>query len=160
MGENKCGTCTMCCKLLGILEISKPKGEWCPMCEKGKGCKAYEVRPPSCAGYQCMWLSSQSSDRPLDGRFRPDVTKVVITEQNNKVHVHCDPGYPSAWKTGEMGAFLERIDEAGIIVIVDTGHPTKKWMLRRLKRDTVARIPVTMTEMDEQGVQTLLHEGH
>jgi hypothetical protein len=35
----------MCCKVLGITELQKPVGKWCPHCDIGKGCKIYESRP-------------------------------------------------------------------------------------------------------------------
>src|SRR5882724_2041221 len=57
--DNKCGTCTMCCKLLFVNELKKPKNTWCEHCAIGTGCKVYQDRPASCAGFKCLWLQSQ-----------------------------------------------------------------------------------------------------
>jgi Fe-S-cluster containining protein len=65
----------MCCKVLGITELQKPVGKWCPHCKIGKGCQIYETRPQECRTFHCAWL--------VDNRFsdiwRPDRSKIVIT---------------------------------------------------------------------------------
>ena len=35
----QCGTCTLCCKLLGIKEINKPDWTWRTHCKPGRGCE-------------------------------------------------------------------------------------------------------------------------
>src|SRR4051794_24207443 len=37
-----CGTCTLCCKVVGVLEIDKPGGVWCRHCVSGKHCAIYD----------------------------------------------------------------------------------------------------------------------
>jgi hypothetical protein len=55
--ERQCGGCTLCCKLLGVAELSKPPGKWCKHCEVGKGCRIYgdPDRPEVCRGWYCGW---------------------------------------------------------------------------------------------------------
>lgn len=46
----------MCCKLLGIGELEKPRDIWCTHCDIGKGCKIYSERPESCKVFRCLWI--------------------------------------------------------------------------------------------------------
>jgi hypothetical protein len=39
-----CGSCTLCCKVVGVLEIGKAAGAWCPHCAGAKRCTIYEAR--------------------------------------------------------------------------------------------------------------------
>ena len=92
----RCGTCTLCCKLLTIEELGKPNGQWCPHCVKGRGCAIYSDRPNECRGFQCgyllwpelgeHWLPSRSK---LVVAFKPDGMEIII---------HVDPGIPNAWR--------------------------------------------------------------
>lgn len=105
-----CGGCTMCCKVLGITELAKPVGKWCPHCEIGKGCKVYESRPEECRTFLCAWL--------VDDRFsdiwKPDRSKIVITigQNGNSMEFRCDPGSPTAWRAKDYHDEIIRIAEA------------------------------------------------
>ena len=35
--QRQCGDCSLCCKVLGIPELNKPKDEWCPNFAAGIG---------------------------------------------------------------------------------------------------------------------------
>jgi len=72
--DNKCGTCTLCCKLPEVPEMKKPVNELCSLCEVEKGCKEYDYRPDSCKVFSCIWLSGGLS---LD--MRPDKCRVMLT---------------------------------------------------------------------------------
>lgn len=92
MSANHCGTCNLCCKVKSIDELNKPMNTWCPNCDKGRGCRIYDTRPPSCEAYACLWLYTQRFDDPslrLPERCRPDHTKVVID-------IHEAPNYRAA----------------------------------------------------------------
>ena len=83
MSKNHCGSCNLCCKVLGIEEIGKPKQTWCPHCDKGKGCRIYDspAKPQECTAYTCLWLATQSFEDPtlrLPESVRPDRTRVVV----------------------------------------------------------------------------------
>src|SRR5262245_1663292 len=56
----RCGTCTLCCKLLAIPALDKPSGEWCRHCAPGLGCKIYPKRPSVCQIFACQWLRDES----------------------------------------------------------------------------------------------------
>ena len=46
-----CGSCTLCCKVVGIAELKKPADVWCGHCNKAKGCRIYDTRPQVCRKY-------------------------------------------------------------------------------------------------------------
>lgn len=91
-----CGGCTMCCKLLGIAELDKPGGRWCPHCDPGRSCKIYEDRPSECRTFHCLWLLRDS----FGPEWRPDRSKFVIYGSADKAAlvVNVDPTVPDAWK--------------------------------------------------------------
>ena len=64
----RCGSCTLCCKVLAITELQKPRGTWCPDCSPGKGCNIYETRPAECRSFMCGWLT----DPMLGPEWKPD----------------------------------------------------------------------------------------
>ena len=91
-----CGDCTMCCKVLGILELKKPQMEWCSHCNIGIGCKIYDRRPAECQKYFCTYLL----DDQLGEHWKPSKAKMVLSFQQhpNRITVHVDPGRKDAWR--------------------------------------------------------------
>jgi len=89
-----CGSCTLCCKLLGITALEKPQGTWCRHCNKGSGCKIYSERPDECKTFFCLWLV----DPHLGPEWKPNLSKMVVTFEENGLDIHCDTGYPLAWQ--------------------------------------------------------------
>lgn len=76
-----CGDCRLCCKVLEIYEIFKPKGEWCQhACSKG--CGIYASRPEGCQAFECFWLANPVAEKTGAVLFkddeRPDKVKVVF----------------------------------------------------------------------------------
>lgn len=60
-----CGECQMCCEVLTIEQLQKPRNTVCRhQCEAG--CAIYESRPEPCARYHCAWLDGfgLDEDRP------------------------------------------------------------------------------------------------
>lgn len=58
----ECGDCSLCCKLLVVVELGKPGGVWCDHADPGKGCGAYQERPQSCRVFACAWLRGELPD--------------------------------------------------------------------------------------------------
>ena len=91
-----CGGCTLCCKVLSVPTLEKPRGAWCQHCERGVGCRIYEARPGECRSFLCGWLVS---DR-FGPEWKPEKSKIVITvtRDGNGFEFQCDPGFPQAWR--------------------------------------------------------------
>jgi hypothetical protein len=102
-----CGTCTLCCKVMGIGALEKPGGTWCVHCRPGKDCGIYETRPPECRSFACLWLA----DPHFPDAFKPERSKLVfVVEANgNRVVAHCDVGRPNAWKEPENYRFIKEM---------------------------------------------------
>ena len=90
-----CDGCTMCCKVMGIAALNKPRGIWCTHCQRGVGCRIHEKRPEECRSFACLWLV----DGRLGPEWRPDKSRLVITPSDDGgLEIRCDPGYPMAWR--------------------------------------------------------------
>jgi hypothetical protein len=100
----------MCCKILGITELQKPVGKWCPHCDIGKGCKIYDQRPDECRTFLCGWLI----DDRLSEVWKPDRSKIVLTSgrDGNSMEIRCDPGLPTAWRAAPYYAEIIRMAQA------------------------------------------------
>jgi hypothetical protein len=91
-----CSGCTLCCKVLGVPALEKPRGTWCSHRERGVGCRIYETRPGECRTFLCGWLVN---DR-FGAEWKPERSKMVITvaRDGNGLDFQCDPGFPQAWR--------------------------------------------------------------
>jgi hypothetical protein len=91
-----CGECTLCCKVIGIAALDKPRGRWCQHCEAGVGCRIYERRPEECRSFDCGYLLNPN----LDEHWRPSKAKLIVAYRGgyNAVSIHVDPAYPDAWR--------------------------------------------------------------
>jgi len=91
-----CGSCTLCCKLLGIPELGKAKNEWCKYCEIGSGCRIYDERPAPCREFLCGYLSWEMTGE----HWFPARSKMVIAPEydGERLVIHVDPARPNAWR--------------------------------------------------------------
>jgi hypothetical protein len=91
-----CGSCTLCCKVIGVGALNKAAGSWCRHCEIGRGCSVYDGRPQECREFLCVWLA----DARLGEEWKPDRSKLVVTtaDEGRTVEIRCDPGFPQAWR--------------------------------------------------------------
>lgn len=150
MTDNKCGSCTACCRVYAIPDLNKRAGPWCQHCDVGKGCRIYEARPKLCADFACLWLQSHERGQGLPDALRPDRCKVVFSPTTNEdiMAAITMPGSPGAWRKGEARKLIDKMVEAGVRVVVGPPESRTKVMLdRRGERD------VTLTEPDENGMQ-------
>ena len=92
-----CGSCTLCCKIMGIRELDKPRLTWCSHCDKKRGCTIYETRPETCREFYCAWMTTGE----LGDHWKPLTSRMVLTHDRtrNWLIVHADPGRPDAWRT-------------------------------------------------------------
>jgi hypothetical protein len=91
-----CGTCGMCCKLMAIPTLGKPRHSWCPKYVQRQGCGIYADRPSECAAFECLYLTADG----LDDAWRPDRAKFMIWtgREERRLIVEVDPANPAAWK--------------------------------------------------------------
>lgn len=136
MTDRKCGSCTLCCKLVPVPEIGKLANTRCEH-QRHTGCAIYKHRPTSCALWSCAWLLNKD----MDDQLRPDRSHVVVspktetiwTRDNDTqerhaigaVEIWCDPKYPDAHKDERIRAFIaRRADQQNLLTIVryDSHH--------------------------------------
>lgn len=157
MSENKCGTCTACCRVYAIPAIDKPAGKWCEHCTIGKCCNIYETRPKACVTFECMWLQSQSiPGKEMVPELRPDRCKVVFAPSTNeKIFTGITmPGEPYAYKRKRVAELIVRLNNAGVAVSVGPPASTRQLFF---DIDGTSR-EVRMTEPDENGMQWAIPE--
>ncbi len=103
-----CGTCSLCCKLIGIAALNKPMGQWCPHCLKRGGCSIYETRPAECRTFNCSWLVRPEIGEAWQPSRAGMVLQHVIDGGRDKLVVHVDPASPLAWKNEPYYSDLKR----------------------------------------------------
>lgn len=89
-----CDGCTLCCKIMGVREIDKPRGQWCNHCDIGKGCVVHSTSPSECKIYTCRF----QVDPGLDENWRPSKCGLVINADRRRVVVNVDTDRPDAWR--------------------------------------------------------------
>lgn len=96
LGGRSCEGCTMCCKLLRIEALDKPRSQWCDHCDIGVGCKIYEDRPTECRTFNCGYLT----EAHIGDHWKPAKSKMVIAlaTDANRLTVFVDPDRPDAWR--------------------------------------------------------------
>lgn len=147
-----CGTCTACCRVFAVPEVSKPLDGWCAHCEPTKGCKIYDTRPTRCVEFQCLWLASQAQPGAvLSEKLRPDRCKVVFAPSTNPSIMTAVtlPGYPLAWMNKVVMTLIERFVKGGIAVAV--GRPNADENLLIKPDGNVRR--VKLSAPDENGMR-------
>lgn len=115
---HSCDGCTMCCKFMKVEEINKAGNVWCEHCKIGAGCRIYDERPASCRVYECVWLKTQSLDKPMPLGLRPDRSKVVIgtANQGEDIVLYVTPDRADAWQQKEFAPLLGEFQRRGIAV--------------------------------------------
>lgn len=101
-----CDGCTMCCKLLDIDVLAKPRGQWCPHCDKKRGCRIYDERPAPCRTFFCGY--QRIAD--LDERWKPSQCKILINYESahNRIALHVDPDRADAWRSEPFHATIRQ----------------------------------------------------
>ena len=114
-----CGTCSLCCKVIGIAALDKPAGRWCSHFAKGLGCSIYADAPGECRTFMCSWLITPA----LGEEWRPDRCKLVLwTNRVGRMIVDADADFPNAWRRepfyGQLKAWSDRRQAAPLEVLV------------------------------------------
>lgn len=122
--EKQCGDCSLCCKLMAIPELNKPRDSWCDHVIKKHGCGIYETRPGACRAFQCLWLA----DPRLPAEWKPNKCKfLMVSKGQGELAVH--PDVPGAWRSEPYQSGLRAMARAGeaqggLIVIIENGEST------------------------------------
>lgn len=107
-----CGSCGMCCKLMHIPTLQKPKHTWCPKYVMRSGCSIYDDRPAECAAFLCLYLTAPD----LSDAWRPDKAKFMIWSgrEQRRLIVEVDPASPLAWKQEPYYSQLKAWSDRGL----------------------------------------------
>jgi Fe-S-cluster containining protein len=104
-----CGTCSLCCKVPAVPELSKPAGQWCVHCVPGSGCSRHTDRPQACRRFFCSWRL----DPDLGPEWKPEVSRFVLSADpaHQALVVMVDPGMPLAWRRDPYYLRLKQLSE-------------------------------------------------
>ena len=121
--RRQCGDCSLCCKVLGIPELEKPKDIWCTHFAAGTGCRIYPERPPSCRDFVCRWLT----DPTMGAEWKPSVCKMVIDSRPGLFVVHVDPAVTRPWIAEPYISVFKRLSAQGLgkgvmVMVIERRH--------------------------------------
>ena len=138
-----CGECTLCCNLLPIEELNKPRGVWCQHAKKGKGCAIYPDRPSGCRTWRCQWIISDIMGEELrpdrcdvvcDTVIRADEPAAMINEETGERHefqvmqMWSKPGrWARPWRHPSLQKIITGYAELGYATAVRHGVDT--WLI-------------------------------
>lgn len=137
--DRHCGKCSLCCKLLHVVELNKPANKWCEHCRPGHpdgGCSIHAARPPICRSFYCGWMLSKNvSDDwyPLKSHM---VLSLGVFNGVQTVTVTVDPRFPWMWKEYPYYPQLKQMAQHGLqvksaddILLVHVRCDSRVWLL-------------------------------
>jgi len=107
-----CANCTLCCKILKIDALNKPRDVWCSHCRPASGCSIYNDRPDECRSFYCGYLI----EKRFGEEWKPSHSKIVlvIDSSGNRIAAHVDPQRPDAWKQEPYYPQLKEWAKSGV----------------------------------------------
>ena len=149
-----CDGCTMCCKLLAIDVLNKPRGRWCGHCNARAGCRIYETRPEPCRSFYCGYRRIAD----LDERWKPSHAKFLINFETaaNRIVLHVDADRPGAWRAEPYFSTIRRWAgpawKEGRLVLVWKGRELAVVLPDRVKElGVIAEDDILVPSMREVG---------
>lgn len=123
-----CGACTLCCKLLPVRALAKPRNTRC-VHQSSSGCAVYHKAefPPECGLWSCRWLVNPDTvalRRPDRSHYVVDIMPDLVRLRHNEtgevielsvIQVWIDPAYPDAWSDPALLAYAEKEGEPLLI---------------------------------------------
>lgn len=113
--DRQCGDCTLCCKLVPVRSIEKPRDTWCQHCDSKRGCKIYDDRPNDCRVWSCLWLIDGNAHEKVFPRKKHCVFDVMtdlvsMGGQDRQVfQLWVDPAYPLAYRDPDIRREIDRL---------------------------------------------------
>ena len=173
-----CSGCALCCMVLGIQELEKPKGVWCPHCKTRKSCEIYETRPEECRIFHCGYLTMTG----LDEAWKPSRSKIILvsSQGGNRLTAHVHPNRADAWRkepyysalkrwaretASHFGQVLARIGQRTYMILpdrdVDLGDVDDEHLIVTAERETPMgpRLEALVLHKDDPRVQQLSEQG-
>lgn len=161
-----CKDCTLCCKLLEVAPLAKPRAQWCMHCDQKRGCRIYYDRPEACRSFFCGYRRIPD----LDERWKPSRAKFLINFETaaNRIVIHADPTRPDGWRVEPFYSAIKQWARAaateGGSVLVWSGPeatlvlPTREKSLGKVRDDqyllAVERIGSRGPEIDYEVVES------
>jgi hypothetical protein len=124
--------CVDCKHLEPVQFVNIPSGT---AIGKFKGCSIYEARPQACRDFDCIWLQSQTRDKPLSRHLRPDKCGVmfVATTRPNTLAAHSrHPGALGAGERLRNTVYNWLKSGVEIVHICGSKRTLMKWQHKRL----------------------------
>jgi hypothetical protein len=107
----QCGECSLCCKVMGIPELRKPKDTSCLHIVPHKGCDIYAERPQSCRNFACHWLLN----RAIGDAWKPSTCHMVIEAKQRSKVIHVDPDFAEAWRAEPYFSEIRAMAKTGLV---------------------------------------------
>jgi Fe-S-cluster containining protein len=101
---------------MGVAEISKPINTPCHALkppEEGSGCRVYDVRPPTCRLWSCIWLRGG-----LEGSERPDRVGVVVDMASDGKRIVAREAFPGGFDKPEAQSLLSHLADKTIVFTI------------------------------------------
>lgn len=132
-----CGNCSMCCKLLHVIELDKPANQWCEHCRPGRGgCSIYDTRPHICRNFACGWLMSATVGPEWYPLLSHMILSLGVFNGVQTVTVTVDPKFPWMWKEYPYYLQLKQMAQRGLhiksaddILLVHVRCNDRVWLL-------------------------------
>jgi hypothetical protein len=107
----QCDGCTLCCRVMKIEALKKPKGILCTHCDENVGCKIYATKPQECNDFHCLYLLDPS----FPPEWKPSESKIVLTsdQDGRRIVANVDPLVPDAWKKEPFHSMLRTWSQRG-----------------------------------------------
>lgn len=129
MDYRSCGGCSVCCEVLEIPALKKPKKTLCVNVCSGGGCSIYQDRPSDCRTFQCIWSEGYTGDGQ-----RPDKSGIMA--------YHIDTRYGRTLLILEIRekAFTQRASQKDRLIKFAEKRNTPVF-LSNYRGETIAMIP-------------------
>lgn len=132
--SHSCGACNLCCKVLGVPDIQKPRNMVCWWTTVHGGCSRHGEKKTApeleaCDTFKCLWLHTQENPDPELRQpmiLRPDRTHVMMgprdPENEALIYVHVDPKHPNAWKHPNVQFYINDFLARGATIKITIGE--------------------------------------